>query len=448
MKKFLYLLGVLLFLKHALASCQDPSEIQSKCRDELSKISSKITDLNAEYEKIKADLRAGLFCSKCGRSKTELDKSEGFYIHLGNVKGQPVPATPEQMHSAHEKYMNEYNALKNEFDSRQKSCNDNYNSAVDNRNREIQNENNLRQQEALQQQQLFEEKQQEMLKHQKQQLLDQIEESKQNSLKMAKEAGERLRQSIQSANIGSDKIGFAESQDEDNKIEMNTGINDKNVDEFTDFDASNLDAWHEASVRYLEGKRYDDADRRTFELLNNEIRNPEQTGNFLDFVKNTSDWIQSTSIYKDASETGKELVVRLQERFYIDKETGQPDLERMADDNLDRAIDANTRGQEKRNLHFIKNTGNDLIEHTGDIINDATNSITGEGNSNRDYLNEDVKIIQRNSITLIPEGEKLMNYKERLDQYYENAKKMMTSTEFKQKLKTAGSLVIIGVLIL
>ncbi len=101
---------------------QDPNNIKSACQQELDKINENIKTLNDEYEHIKEDLKAGLYCSKCGLSKTELDKTEGFYAHLGRVQGQAVPATAQQIEDAHQRYFDKYNSLKNDFDSKRKDC--------------------------------------------------------------------------------------------------------------------------------------------------------------------------------------------------------------------------------------------------------------------------------------------------------------------------------------
>lgn len=112
------------------------------CQQELNKINSKLFDLNVEYEKIKNDLRNGLFCSICKSSKTELDKREGFYAHLGRVKGKPVPATQEEMNQAHKNYLSKFNSLSNSYETKKKSCAENYQRDTNNETEKARDEFN------------------------------------------------------------------------------------------------------------------------------------------------------------------------------------------------------------------------------------------------------------------------------------------------------------------
>ncbi len=109
---------------------QNSSDVQSKCRQELDAMDNKMRECNTEYEQIKEDMRNGLYCNKCGQSKTELDKTEGFYKHLQNVKGEAVPANAQQMQAAHQRYLSKFNSLKSSYESKQKSCGESYKSAV------------------------------------------------------------------------------------------------------------------------------------------------------------------------------------------------------------------------------------------------------------------------------------------------------------------------------
>lgn len=129
--KYISTLGILITLYFVTAAQSTPSSIRQKCNEDLNALNGRIKDLNNEYENIKSDLKAGFYCSKCGSSKTELDKIEGFYKHLNNVKGQAVAATAQQMSDAHQRYLQKYNALKSSHELKSKSCDENYRSAVD-----------------------------------------------------------------------------------------------------------------------------------------------------------------------------------------------------------------------------------------------------------------------------------------------------------------------------
>lgn len=54
--------------------------------------------LQAEWERVLADLRGGYYCSQCNRSRTEIEAGGGetFEQHLVSVNGHPVPA-PEEL---------------------------------------------------------------------------------------------------------------------------------------------------------------------------------------------------------------------------------------------------------------------------------------------------------------------------------------------------------------
>lgn len=95
-----------------------------KCDHDLIEIDSKIKVLNSEYEQIKKDLSGGYYCSKCMRSKTEIEKSgnESFEQHLKNVKGERIPASQKQFDDAHKSYMVKYNSLANSFENKKNYC--------------------------------------------------------------------------------------------------------------------------------------------------------------------------------------------------------------------------------------------------------------------------------------------------------------------------------------
>lgn len=227
MKLFLLtLLSFLLSAKPTGLLAQDPGSINSKCQQALSAIDTKMRALNAEYENIKEDLKAGLFCSLCGNSKTELDKTEGFYKHLKNVKGEAVAADQKQMNAAHDRYQSKFNSLKSQYESKQKSCNEDYNRAVtqqyqkaeqdkqdamqkqQDRIREAQaaaNRQKLAEEQRLQQVQQQLRQQQE---ENRQRIVAESEKNKQDAVQMFGDAADRLTNSIRSINLPSERIGF------------------------------------------------------------------------------------------------------------------------------------------------------------------------------------------------------------------------------------------------
>jgi hypothetical protein len=63
-------------------------------QSQLNECQGDLWNAKVEKEQVLDDLRSGLFCSKCNRSRTELDRTGGFSRHLGEVQGEAVPAPP------------------------------------------------------------------------------------------------------------------------------------------------------------------------------------------------------------------------------------------------------------------------------------------------------------------------------------------------------------------
>jgi hypothetical protein len=69
----------------------------SDCHKRDLEFANKINALKAEWKAIEKDLRSGLLCSECTRSKTELDEEEGFDVHLARVKGRALPMKADKI---------------------------------------------------------------------------------------------------------------------------------------------------------------------------------------------------------------------------------------------------------------------------------------------------------------------------------------------------------------
>jgi hypothetical protein len=84
----------------------------------------KIVELSRQWDIKLKELKEGLFCSKCMRSKTEIERAEKqpFEKHLTDVSGKPVPATPEQIAKAEEAYQKQFENLAEQRISAQKRC--------------------------------------------------------------------------------------------------------------------------------------------------------------------------------------------------------------------------------------------------------------------------------------------------------------------------------------
>ncbi len=80
-------------------------EIKQKLGVQKARYIYELDSIRKVYKSVLRDLRAGYFCSRCGRSKTELDKGEGFKKHLGSVKGDAIPASADQIQRAEDQYV-------------------------------------------------------------------------------------------------------------------------------------------------------------------------------------------------------------------------------------------------------------------------------------------------------------------------------------------------------
>ena len=82
-------LAVLLALCPAATHALTPAEYDAR----IEKLEQEIEALEQEKDQVLQELREGLFCSICEKSKREIEKREPFDQHLANVKGEPVPAS-------------------------------------------------------------------------------------------------------------------------------------------------------------------------------------------------------------------------------------------------------------------------------------------------------------------------------------------------------------------
>jgi hypothetical protein len=67
--------------------------------EQLRTLPQKLIELTSEKVRVLAELKAGYYCSKCRRSKTEIERAgrEGFHEHLARVDGQIIPATQDEI---------------------------------------------------------------------------------------------------------------------------------------------------------------------------------------------------------------------------------------------------------------------------------------------------------------------------------------------------------------
>lgn len=85
---------------------QRQEERNARNNEENQQAFLELSKLQIEKKKALKEFQAGFFCSKCKRSKSEIERAEKktFAEHLNNVKGVPVPATSEQIKEKAEEY--------------------------------------------------------------------------------------------------------------------------------------------------------------------------------------------------------------------------------------------------------------------------------------------------------------------------------------------------------
>ncbi len=78
---------------------------------------AEIAKLSVEKDEAMEELRLGLFCSKCKRSKSEIERETGksFYEHLQEVSGSPVPASQDVIDTRAAEYDAKIGTLRQEM---------------------------------------------------------------------------------------------------------------------------------------------------------------------------------------------------------------------------------------------------------------------------------------------------------------------------------------------
>lgn len=84
----------------------------------------KFNKIDEEYRKIQKDLAAGLYCSRCNYSKTEIERggNETFDAHLRRVEGTAIPAPQSLIDQKHKDYLSKRNYQKDMVESAIKRC--------------------------------------------------------------------------------------------------------------------------------------------------------------------------------------------------------------------------------------------------------------------------------------------------------------------------------------
>lgn len=78
----------------------------------IGELQNKRMTVLAKRQVIIRELRSGLFCSQCRRSKTQIEAGgEAFGTHLKNVSGKAIPMTEEELRAVWENYEREIQSL-------------------------------------------------------------------------------------------------------------------------------------------------------------------------------------------------------------------------------------------------------------------------------------------------------------------------------------------------
>lgn len=99
---------------------------------EAEELDDEMTQINADYKLKVRELKAGLYCSQCKRSKSEIEKStkQSFEDHLEEVNGDPVPASQEMLDKAEEDFLEDQERIGNQYLRAKKQCQDEYDRKI------------------------------------------------------------------------------------------------------------------------------------------------------------------------------------------------------------------------------------------------------------------------------------------------------------------------------
>lgn len=93
------------------------NERDDKLRDEIIKKMAEEAKAIQDKENELAELRAGLFCSKCKRSKSEIEKTGlNFYQHVQDVKGRVEPLSPEEIQKKEDEWDSKIQQIHKSYD--------------------------------------------------------------------------------------------------------------------------------------------------------------------------------------------------------------------------------------------------------------------------------------------------------------------------------------------
>lgn len=98
--------------KEAVSKVDEKTQLIERNQSTINNLKKKSKELDAELDRLRrereqvlAELRSGFYCSKCMKSKTEIEQGgENFEAHLQRVAGTLVSASPEQIAAKAQEY--------------------------------------------------------------------------------------------------------------------------------------------------------------------------------------------------------------------------------------------------------------------------------------------------------------------------------------------------------
>ena len=93
----------------------------AEAKKAIAESAAQFKSIEEEESRVLAELAGGYFCSRCKRSKSEIEKGgETFEQHLQNVNGDPVPAPPELIAERKTEFVNKLDGIKRKWDADKK----------------------------------------------------------------------------------------------------------------------------------------------------------------------------------------------------------------------------------------------------------------------------------------------------------------------------------------
>ena len=133
------ILGIIIFLASYCSASAQTSVLADNaddgCKIKFEKIKSKIDARRKKYEFNVQEYKEGLFCSECGRTKSEIEERAhlSFSQHIrdgATHNRRALIATKQLYHDLYNDYLIDFNDLKKEYDDKYNDCGGDNSSVV------------------------------------------------------------------------------------------------------------------------------------------------------------------------------------------------------------------------------------------------------------------------------------------------------------------------------